>query len=820
MNILKMATKIIPLLLILSITVNGISFDKEINVGEITNGDRQVSPSIVIDDQGVIYLFWNEIGNTKWQIVYRKYDGNVWSQPYIVETPSRHDTKPQVAYGNGKIHLVWVYYDINGDTDIYYMNFDGNKWSEPLEISSDLENETQMSPKISVNGDTIHIIWNELIEGWNEIFYRNYNGEKWENETMISSLGGGNKKDPNIYSSPNEVQIVWTDYQDGDGDIFYRVNENGTWSDEIELSSDNYQETQYEPRIVQNKRNITYCVWSGNDLGNYDIYLRMKDTTGWGYEFIVNPNRDGDQLEPYIEVTDDDIFITWTDYSGDSDIFFRYFQNGKWYSSQEISTDISNQNQRNSVLFVKNFNLYFSWSDDLNGEFEIIFRSADNYPKPSIENIRTEGKILNEHVTDHTPIITWTYIDEFFPDQVAYNVSVWKGQRFLSNLFGFINKTGSESSWEYYGDLLLDGQSYNISIQVYNGYKWSEWLETTFSLNSKPSTPTNPNYNQSTVDIGPSNSTRLSWDPCFDADGDSIIYTVYGGFDNYPPESSWTTITNETTIKNIEDDGKYFWKVCAFDGYEWSNSSIWSFNIDKNDAPFLINGNVEPKEGDINSFFNFSIAFYDEDSDFPINITLNINNEKFELAELDLQDSNTEDGKIYYKNFKIPHGIYEYFFTCYDEHDTYSISEVFSGPNVTYPETGLDSITLIAIPNVIYLNDIILFHLDYDSLNSNNFSVTWNFSDGNNLFEDKEILYEFKNLGNINISVKLTDIYGKYRYINTSVEVKEKSKTEEELNLQSVLLIIIPIILVIMIIISIIWILIHRSSVKTIIPTR
>jgi hypothetical protein len=180
---------------------------------------------------------------------------------------------------------------------------------------------------------------------------------------------------------------------------------------------------------------------------------------------------------------------------------------------------------------------------------------------------------------------------------------------YVDETAGFLAGTNSDPKTfdVYFGEsnpppLVSDGQSnlyyapeenldfettYYWKIVVWDNQGGSQtgpiWSFTTRG-NDAPNDPSNPDPYDGETDVFI--NTDVSW-TCSDPDGDDVTYDVYFGTTSPPPK----VVSNQTeTSYNPPDvldfDTKYYWKVVAWDVYEYSTvGSIWSFTTEENAAP-------------------------------------------------------------------------------------------------------------------------------------------------------------------------------------------------------------------------------------------
>jgi hypothetical protein len=136
------------------------------------------------------------------------------------------------------------------------------------------------------------------------------------------------------------------------------------------------------------------------------------------------------------------------------------------------------------------------------------------------------------------------------------------------------NQTLSSETTVYSGSPLVDGSDYYLRVMTMDvGGLWSPWAENKFHMNTKPPTPTPQSPADGTLDL--SDGTRdLSWTTVTDAEGSSIVYYWYVSHSaDFSTTQFQGTSTSASTSIDTQYSKTYYWRVRAFDGYEFGDNS-------------------------------------------------------------------------------------------------------------------------------------------------------------------------------------------------------------------------------------------------------
>ncbi|UCE73033.1 MAG: hypothetical protein JSV56_08310 [Methanomassiliicoccales archaeon] len=190
--------------------------------------------------------------------------------------------------------------------------------------------------------------------------------------------------------------------------------------------------------------------------------------------------------------------------------------------------------------------------------------------------------------------------------------------------------------------------------------------------------------------------------------------------------------------------GQYLFHFAANDTVgNWTESGILSFDI-INRNPTLSSGQVSPGSGYFDSWFNFTVIYTDLDNHAPDIITVNITNLGIvTLNEVDSQDTDYTDGKLYYCNISdFDVGSYSFHFATNDTLGQWAQdSEEISGPYVDPIAGSLDAIDSTGE----YSNDLVLVAILLDDISDPIVGENVSFYidiNKNGIYEEEELIGE------------------------------------------------------------------------------
>ncbi len=195
---------------------------------------------------------------------------------------------------------------------------------------------------------------------------------------------------------------------------------------------------------------------------------------------------------------------------------------------------------------------------------------------PVCKDIRVDPPRPPEHVVNKTPQIQWTYTDPGSRPHQCSEIQVGTDNDWtLVEMWAPPVILGPQTAIIYSGLPLSEGQWYTVRVRVRNDTLWSNWVQSAFRLNSKPTAPAlyTPGNNVALATARPTLTIQAS----ADGDNDSLTYTfaVYSDSTlNTPVDSvAGTSSLIWTTDSLTRENQKHWWRVRANDGFE---SSDWS----------------------------------------------------------------------------------------------------------------------------------------------------------------------------------------------------------------------------------------------------
>jgi hypothetical protein len=288
-----------------------------------------------------------------------------------------------IAVSGNVVHTVW--YDLrDGNWEIYYKRSTdgGTNWGADTRLTI-IDNAHSESPSIAVNGSIVHVVWQDIRDGYySEIYYKRSTdgGINWGADTRLTNNPHGKNYASNAVSGSN-VHIVWFDYRDGlDGEIYYKLSTDGgiTWRIDTRLT--NNTAVSKFPSIAVNNSDV-HIVWHDDRDGNYEIYYKHSTDGGLNWEADTRLTNNTYSSEyPSIAVSGSVVNVVWEDNrDGNYEIYYKHStDNGiSWGADTRLTNNTAYPSEYPSIA-VSGSIVHIVWEDYSDGNWEIYYkRSSD-----------------------------------------------------------------------------------------------------------------------------------------------------------------------------------------------------------------------------------------------------------------------------------------------------------------------------------------------------------------------------------------------------------------------------------------------------------
>jgi hypothetical protein len=299
---------------------------------------RDGPPSVAQMSDGRVWVLWpSQRGSTGYDIWYRVYSFTTgWTNDAKLITDVGNDMSPFILQlQNQTIYVFWAS-NRNGNDDLFYRtsNNNGTSWSvNPVQLTTDPKADTNPYVMQAANG-SIWLVWQRPNSaGWQEIFYKTYNGSSWSEERQLTNDAVHDWTPSIAQMRDGRIWVFWARRIDGyyNEEIVYSIYNGSSWLSAPErlTTSTNYDQ---DPAVAQARDGAMWVVWGSQEDRDPpppgDLYYRLSYDNGanWDPPLLLASNSSNDKWPSIAQVSDKKMWVVWTsdpDPYGGEDIFYK-----------------------------------------------------------------------------------------------------------------------------------------------------------------------------------------------------------------------------------------------------------------------------------------------------------------------------------------------------------------------------------------------------------------------------------------------------------------------------------------------------------------
>ena len=335
---------------------------------------------MAVAPNGDLHVVWIDSRDRAIRVFHKVKSGGIWSADEPVTAKGGNPARPVIAFDrSGAMHLVWND-NRTGNQEIHHKIWYG-VWVQEEQLT--FTDGDSFGSSIVTQGDTLHLVYMERIDGHLQIMYRYYYDFDWSAPYPLTDVATGDRMVPTMAKGRDDaLHVAWWDTREDEsganGKIYYRKKAGDVWLDEVCLT--NPAHNAMRPNITVDDSLHVHVVWI-DARGTFEqIYYKRFGPAGWEPEVPVT-NEQATHYHPSIAAGGGEIFVAyWDNYlpGAFSEVYFKRKAAGAWTGKFQVSTG-SGPTFFPCLIAEPNRNVHIAWVDGRDGNLEIYYR---NYVDP------------------------------------------------------------------------------------------------------------------------------------------------------------------------------------------------------------------------------------------------------------------------------------------------------------------------------------------------------------------------------------------------------------------------------------------------------
>lgn len=207
-------------------TDGGLSWQADMRLTNNTATSQYPSVSV---SGSTVHVVWQDNRDGNDEIYYKRSAdaGSTWQTDTRLTNDALFSRFPCITVSSSFAHVVWQDFR-DGNWRAYYKRStdEGTTWATDLPLTDNLA--LSQYPSLSSVASAVHMVWREMRDGNNEIYYKRStnNGLNWEADVRLTN-NTAISREPSVAVSGQDVNVVWHDLRDGNYEVYYKRNPTG-----------------------------------------------------------------------------------------------------------------------------------------------------------------------------------------------------------------------------------------------------------------------------------------------------------------------------------------------------------------------------------------------------------------------------------------------------------------------------------------------------------------------------------------------------------------------------------------------------------------
>lgn len=237
-----------------------------------------------------VHVTWNDTRHGNDEIYYKRStdNGSSWGADTRLTSNSGVSWFPSIAASGLLAAVSWVELS-DGNPEIYLKRStdDGQTWGSDERMTNNAG--ISIRPTVSINGSVIHLVWEDNIDGNEELYYKNSTDG---GVTYSANIRLTNNPALSVYPShtisASAIHVIWREFRDGNWEVYYKRNPTGNLVGLQNMNSgipENFFLGQNYPNPFNPKTNFGFRIAHSGFVS-----VKVYDISGKEVAVLVNGN--------------------------------------------------------------------------------------------------------------------------------------------------------------------------------------------------------------------------------------------------------------------------------------------------------------------------------------------------------------------------------------------------------------------------------------------------------------------------------------------------------------------------------------------------
>ncbi len=175
-------------------------------------------------------------------------------------------------------------------------------------------------------------------------------------------------------SRDGTVWAVWSSFDGTRDRIPVRRYKHGKWMG-ADVTVPNASGDVWRPQVAVDSANHPWVLWSGQENGNWDLYVAKFDGNRWQGPFRLTKDPAPDINQQLVADAAGNLWVVWQSFrSGNSDIYLKYFKDGSWSKDIRVTSDPADEWDP-AIAVDAGGRAHIAWDTYRNGNYDVYMRS-------------------------------------------------------------------------------------------------------------------------------------------------------------------------------------------------------------------------------------------------------------------------------------------------------------------------------------------------------------------------------------------------------------------------------------------------------------